>query len=79
MTPRTFDAPVSLTRRVSFRPDRAHRIDRAAWLLAQFIRREPVHYTAYERRFGRPRASFQSDLATVRAARIWRGQTVLGS
>ena len=79
MTPRTFDAPASLTRRVSFRPDRAHRIDRAAWLLARFIRREPVHYTAYERRFGRSTSSFESDLSTVRAVRIYRGYTVLGS
>jgi hypothetical protein len=79
MTPRMFDAPASLTRRVSFRPDRARHIDRAAWLLARFIRREPVRYPAYERRFGRPPASFHSDLATVRAARIRRGQTVLGS
>jgi hypothetical protein len=79
MTPRTFDAPAPLTRRVSFRPDRAHRIDRVAWILAGFIRREPVHYTAYERRFGCPPAAFKSDLATVRAARIIRGQTILGS
>ncbi|HEX3464997.1 MAG TPA: hypothetical protein VHS78_13200 [Candidatus Elarobacter sp.] len=79
MTPRTFDAPASATRRVSFRPDRAARIDRAAWLLERLIRREPLHYAAYERRFGRSTSSFENDLATVRAARIYRGYTVLGS
>jgi hypothetical protein len=79
MTPRTFDAPASLTRRVSSRPDRARRLDRAAWLLARFIRREPVHYVIYERRFHRSSASFNEDVAKVRDARIYRGRTVLGS
>jgi hypothetical protein len=79
MTPRTFDAPASLTRRISSHPDRARRIDRAAWLLARFIRCEPVHYVIYERRFHRSSASFDGDLANLRAARIYRGTTVLGS
>jgi hypothetical protein len=79
MTPRTFDAPASLTRRISSRADRARRLDRAAWLLARFIRREPVHYAIYERRFHRSSASFDEDVAKLRAARIYRGTTVLGS
>ncbi len=79
MTPRTFDARASLTRRISSRPDRTRRLDRAAWLLARFIRREPVHYVIYERRFHRSSAAFDEDLTKLRAARIYRGSTVLGS
>ena len=80
MTTREFDARASSTRRASFRQDRRCRsITRAAWLLARFIRREPVRFEPYTGRFGTPARVFRSDIAAVRAARIYRGAELLGS
>jgi hypothetical protein len=80
MTTREFDAPASSTRRISLRQVRSRRsVIRAAWLLARFIRREPVRYELYAARFGVPAGVFRSDIATVRAARIYRRAELLGS
>ena len=80
MTTREFDARASSTRRASLRQDRSHRsIIRAAWLLGRFVRREPVVYELYAARFGTPVRVFRSDVAVVRAARIYRGTELLGS
>ncbi|MBV8370477.1 MAG: hypothetical protein JO036_16330 [Candidatus Eremiobacteraeota bacterium] len=80
MTIREFDARASSTRRASLRQDRSRRsVIRAAWLLARFIRREPVRYELYAARFGAPEDVFRCEIAVVRAARIYRGTELLGS
>lgn len=80
MTSREFDARSSTTRPVSSRENRGrHSTARAAWLLGRFIRREPVHHELYTARFGAPLGLFRSDVATVRAARIYRGTQLLGN
>jgi hypothetical protein len=80
MTTREFDARASSTRRASSRQDRSRgSVLRAAWLLGRFVRREPVRYELYAARFGAPVHIFRSDVAAVRAARIYRGTELLGS
>jgi hypothetical protein len=80
MTTRQFDAPASITRPVSSRQDRSGRsVTRRAWLLGRFIRREPVRYAHYKARFGESSGMFHGDIATLRAARIYRGAEVLGN
>ena len=80
MTIRHFDAPASITRPPSCTQDRGPRsIARIAWLLARFVRREPVRCELYEAHFrGSPR-EFRRDLATLRDAGIYRGAELLGS
>jgi hypothetical protein len=80
MTVCEFDAPASSTRPASSRKDYGRRpIIRVAWLLARSIRGEPLGYEHYERRFGRSPYAFQSDLAALRRASIYRAGKRLGS
>jgi hypothetical protein len=79
MTIHEFDAPASSTRPVSSRQDRRRPIIRVAWLLARSIRREPLRYEHYARRFGESPYTFQGDLASLRRANIYRAGKRLGS
>jgi len=79
MTTREFDAPASSTRPASSRQDRRRPITRVAWLLARSIRREPLRYEHYARHFGGSPYAFQSDLAALRRASIYRAGKRLGS
>jgi len=79
MTTREFDAPASSTRPASSRQDRRRPITRVAWLLARSIRWEPLRYEHYARRFGGSLYAFQSDLAALRRASIYRAGKRLGS
>jgi hypothetical protein len=79
MTTCEFDAPASSTRPASSRQDRRRPIIRVAWLLARSIRREPLRYEHYARRFGGSPFAFQSDLAALRRANIYRAGKRLGS
>ena len=52
---------------------------RIAWLLARFVRREPVRAELYISRFGGSVHAYRRDLAALRAARIYRGHELLGN
>ena len=77
MTVRDFDARASSTRRFASCHDRAAL--RLAWLLARIIRREPVRYGFYKRRFDCTEYGFRRDIRAIREARIYRGTELLGS
>jgi hypothetical protein len=80
MTFREFDAPASSTRPASVRWGTGHlSIVRVAWLLGRCVRREPVGYGVYRDRFNGSVHSFKGDLASLRRARIYRGDELLGS
>ena len=80
MTTGQFDAPASCPRRASSTQKRSHRdIARIAWLLARFVRREPVRYEPYKERFGASMHAFRSDLTALRNAGIYRGTERLGT
>jgi hypothetical protein len=78
MTARQFDAPASSPRLASSTQDRSHPVARIAWLIARFVRHEPVGYRYYYERFGRSMNSFHSDITTLRSARIYRNAERLG-
>lgn len=79
MTVREFAARASITRRFSSRHERHRAAMRLAWLLALMIRREPVRYAPYRRRFERTEYGFRRDIRAIREARIYRGTELLGS
>ena len=80
MTVRQFDAPASSPRRASSMQERGRLpVVRIAWLIARFVRREPVRYELYQQRFGRSRRAFRSDIAALRDVGIYRGTERLGS
>ena len=79
MTTREFDAPASSTRPASSCEDRRRPIITVAWLLARSIRREPLRYEHYARRFGGSPYALQSDVAALRRAKIYRAGKRLGS
>ena len=80
MTIREFDASASGTRRAFSTFERGRRpITRVAWLLARFIRREPVSFERYERCFGGSIHALRGDLATLRRAGISRAGKRLGA
>jgi hypothetical protein len=78
MTTRQFDAPASSPRRASTEKRSRRPIARIAWLLARFVRREPVSYEPYKERFGGTMHAFRSDLTALRNAGIYRGTERLG-
>jgi hypothetical protein len=77
MTTQQFDAPAAITRGVRA-SERGSRIIRLSWLLGRFIRRDSVLYDAYRNRFGGSAHAFESDLAALRRAYIYRGSEWLG-
>ncbi len=79
MTTRKFDARASITRPVFLRQDRDRSIIRITWLLARFIRRQPVRYGVYKHRFARTEYGYHRDLRALREAGIYRGTELLGS
>ena len=79
MTTREFDARASITRPVFLRQDRDRSVIRIGWLLARFIRRQPVRYGVYKRQFDRTEYGYRRDLRVLREARIYRGSELLGS
>jgi len=80
MTTHPFDAPASSPRRAFSTRKRSRRdIARIVWLLARFVRREPVRYEAYKERFGGTMHAFRSDLTALRTAGIYRGTERLGT
>lgn len=54
-------------------------IVRGAWLIARLVRQEPVRYKEFQERFGRPGPSFCCEVASLRAAGIYRGTELLSS
>ena len=78
MTVRDFGARAPITRRFASGHDRDRAAMRLAWLLARIIRREPVRYGLYKRRFDRTEYGFRRDIRAIRDARIYRGTELLG-
>ena len=80
MTNRIFGASAPLTPPASCAQDAGNRrIVRGAWLIARLVRQEPVRYTAFQERFGRPGRTFCCEVAALRAAGIYRGSELLDS
>ncbi len=77
MTTAAFDASAS-TPRYDLRtlPDARckpwhRRIIRVAWLIARFVRRDPVSFELYRDRFGVSLRSFRRDIAILRDAGLY--------
>jgi hypothetical protein len=75
MTAARFDAPASTSpARRHARPPYAQRegvafrVVRLIWLTALFVRRDPVRFEEYRRRFGMSLRSFRRDIALLRQA-----------
>jgi hypothetical protein len=80
MTTRIFGAPAPLTPPASSAQEAANRrIARGAWLIARFVREEPVRYKEFQQRFGRPGRTFCCEVAALRAAGIYRGSELFAS
>ena len=79
MTIRDFDARASSTRRFASRHDRDRAAMRLAWLLARMIRREPVRYAPYKRRFDRTEYGFRLDIRASATPESTGGGELLGS
>jgi hypothetical protein len=80
MTNRTFGGPAPITPPApSVREPGSNRVARGAWLIARFVRQEPVRRKEYQERFGRPVRSFCCEVAALRAAGIYRGSDLLGT
>ncbi|HEX3464404.1 MAG TPA: hypothetical protein VHS78_10195 [Candidatus Elarobacter sp.] len=79
MTVHDFGAHAPITRRFASCHERDRAAMRLAWLLARIIRREPVQYGPYRRRFDRTEYGFRRDIRAIRDARIYRGSELLGS
>jgi hypothetical protein len=78
MTNRTFGASAPITPPApSVRKPGSSRVARGAWLIARFVRQEPVRRKEYQERFGRPVRSFCCEVAALRAAGIYRGSELL--
>jgi len=72
MTNRVFGASAPRTPPESFAQDTgASRIKRA-WLVARFVRQEPVRCKDFQERFGRPGRTFCCEVAALRALGIHR-------
>ena len=71
MTEAQFAVPASCTRPDHISVEYGHsRIVRAAWVIARFVRREPVRFELYRDRFGASPRAFLRDLAAARAAGV---------
>ena len=79
MTSGQFGAPAPITRPPFHTRDHGGTNVRIAWLLARFVRREPVRAEHYISRFGGSVHAYRRDVAALRAARIYRGRELLGS
>lgn len=79
MTVRDFGARASITRGFASRHERDRAALRLAWLLGRMIRREPVRYGPYRRRFDRTEYGFRRDIRAICEAAIYRGTELLGS
>lgn len=78
MTNRRFGASAPITPPASSPLEAAERrVARGAWLIARFVRQQPVRRKDFQERFGRPARSFCCEVAALRAAGIYRGSDLL--
>jgi hypothetical protein len=80
MTHRVYPGPAPITSPSSSAEEAGNRrIARGAWLIARFVRHEPVRLKQFQERFGRPGRSFCCEVSALRAAGIYRGSELLAT